>query len=186
MDLQETPIDPEIKRETKLKNIIVLSLLILSVAGNAVLGFRFYRQSNRIKELEEIDVVYSENYFNFDSITVDSFNQKISTDEEFVVMITRPNCPNCIRLEKPFIEYANAMGINDKIYHMNVVYLRRDAETWADFKEEFGFDGTPTYMRISGGKNVSHIGWTPEDSIELDMVKNWVSDQQDYFGALPR
>ena len=178
----EAELQPAVKKGRKhWKWIMALIavLLVASLAGNVVLWFKYSDQKTLAESLSE---VYSENYFHFDSITVDSFKEKVASGEEFVVLITRPNCPNCARLERPFIQLVERKGIADKIYHLNIVLLRRDADAWALFKETYEFEGTPTYARFADGKLVSNVGWTYDVNIEYDMVERWVEEQSDYFG----
>ena len=81
----------------------------------------------------------------------------------------------------PFIQLAEDKGISDSIYHLNVALIRRDAEAWAQFKEIYEFEGTPTYARYAGGKLVSGVGQTSDLRIEYDMIAQWIDDQGDYF-----
>lgn len=160
--------------------VVLAILLVLSLAGNIGLGL-LYRQQN--KRADDIQALYTGMYFNFDSLTVDSFKAKVASGEEFVVLITRPNCSNCVAMEQPFIELVTEKGIADKIYHLNVVLLRRDQEAWDAFKQTYGLDGTPTYARYANGQQVSRVGWTPENGVNIEMVTEWIAQQDDFFSA---
>ena len=154
------------------------ALLLVSLAANVILFLMYSRLEAYVRGM---DVIYSESYFHYDSITVDSFKYKVAAGEEFVVIITRPGCPNCRMLEQPVIELAERKGISDKIYHLNVELLRRDSEIWAAFKETYGFEGTPTYARFAGGQQLSNVGWTYENGIEYAAVERWIEEQGDYW-----
>jgi len=160
---------------------LIAALLIASVAGNCVLWFRY---NDRKKYAQAYEDTYSVNYFHFDSITVDSFKNKVSSGEEFIVMITRPGCSNCMFLEQPFIRLAEQKGITDKIYHLNVALLRRDNEAWSRFKDTYGLEGTPTYARFADGRNISCVGWTYElEYVDYEMVDRWIAEQSDFFAS---
>lgn len=177
--MQATQSTPPARRRPSATTVLAI-LLAFSLVCNILLGI----SRGRLKaHAEEMDDTYSESYFYFDSLTVDSFREKVAAGDAFIVLITRPNCSNCVRLERPFIDFAQQRGITDSIYLLNVVQLRRDEEAWVAFKDTYGFKGTPTYARFEGGRQLSNIGWTPEDGIELDMVEAWFAAQEDFFTA---
>jgi len=162
---------------------LVAILCFLSIVSSIVFWLLYDNQKAYIGRLERNAILYSESYFHFDSITVDSFEKKVASGEEFIVFITHPNCSACHRMEMPFVDLAYEKGINDRIYHLNVAVLRRNNDDWAEFKETYEFDGTPTYLRFAGGKQVSRVGYTREDGIEFEMVKNWIEEQGDFFAG---
>ena len=166
------------KKKGGIFTLIVVLLLLVSLCGNVVLFLNYTEKKNLA---EEVGAIYSESYFHYNSLTVDSFYEKIASGEEFIAIITRPNCPNCAALERPIIELAEAKGIADKIYHVNVVILRRDNEAWAALKERHHFEGTPSYIRFKDGENVSSVGWTPDGGISYEMVSGWLDQQSDFF-----
>ena len=166
------------KRSGKWIVALIVVLLIVSLAGNVLLWLRY---DERRAHAQEMDDIYSISYFHFNSITVDTFKQKVASGEDFIVMFTRPNCSDCQRMEAPFIKLTEEKGISDKIYQLNVVLLRRDSDAWTKFKETYEFGGTPTYARFAGGKNVSCIGWTEEQDIDINIVERWLGEQSDFF-----
>lgn len=158
---------------------LVTLLLLASLACNGFLWFRSERLQAYVSELEAIN---TENYYHFTSITVELFKEKVDSGEEFIVLISRPNCSNCQALEKPFIQLARERGIQGKIYHLNVERLHQDADAWVLFKETYGLQGTPTYIRFAGGENISCVGWTHEASVTYSMAEKWIDAQSDFFG----
>jgi thiol-disulfide isomerase/thioredoxin len=165
-------------RRVKILVAALAVLLLVSLGANV---FLFLRGKQLFEYVRDLDIIYSESYFHFDSLTVESFEEKVASGEELVVVITRPGCPNCQALEAPFTKLAEEMGIADQIYHLNVELFRRDPEAWARFKETYGFEGTPTYARFSGGKQVSSVGWTAETGIDYEAVEQWIGEQGDFW-----
>ena len=177
MELNETELQTEEKqgkRSGKSLIVVIAVLLVVSIAGNIFLWFRYDRQRKNAQDLSD---TYSVSYFHFDSITVDSFKKKVASGEEFIVLISRPGCPTCQAFEMPFIRLTEQKGINDKIYHLNVAVLRRDNEAWAEFKKTYGLEGTPTYARFAGGNNVSCVGY----NVDYETVVQWIEEQSDFF-----
>lgn len=167
-----------VKRSAIWVGIILAALLIASIVVNIVLWSKYQREK---EVFEELDSLFSANYYHFTSITVDIFEEKVASGEEFIVLISRPGCINCQRLEVQFIQLAGDKGIKDRIYYLNVALLRRDADAWAKFREAYEFEGTPTFIRFKSGKNISSVGWTNSRSIEYEMVVDWINAQGDFF-----
>jgi len=167
------------KRYGKWIVALIVLALIVSIVGNFLL---WSRNNSKNATIQEMTTLYSANYFHFDSLTVDSFRNKVASGEEFIVLITSPNCGTCRRMEAPFIQLAKDEGISDRIYHLNVVLLRSDNEAWAQFMGDYGFEGTPTYARFAGGKLVSSVGPTSDTRIEFSMIEQWIEEQGDFFG----
>jgi len=160
---------------------LIAAMLIVSAAGNAYTIYRYINQRAHVVELTRSAAYYSPSYLYFDSLTVDSFKKKVASNEEFVVMLTLSNCSQCERMEAPFIRMAMEKAIADKIYHLNLYLLRQNEAAWAQFKEAYGFEGTPAYARFAGGEQISCVGWTEENGIQFEMVERWIEEQSDYF-----
>ena len=172
--------DAEIAREEAINSkgkrtiIIIAALLAVSLSINVFLSYAYHKADALAKDLTDI---YSENYFHFNALTIESFQDKVALGEDFVVYITRPNCPACQNLKAPFIELTKDKGLKNKIYYLNVVFIRRNDEKWTKFKEIYGFEGTPTLARFDGGKNISYIGTS-----SIEDAERWLMEQSDYFG----
>ena len=159
--------------------VLLAVLLVASVACNVVLWSKY----SQVKAgYDGVFAQYSENFFHFTSITTDLFEAKVASGEEFIVLISRPDCSNCLRLEMPFIRLTEEKGISDRVYYLNVARIHRDAKAWTAFKDAYGLEGTPTYIRFKDGKNVSCVGWTNERSVDFDAVREWIEAQADFFG----
>ena len=177
------PAEKKKKSRLKLLSVLVTALLIISVAGNVFTIYRYVNQRTQMQNLAKRDAYYSVNYYYFDSLTVNSFKEKVASNEEFIVMLTQSNCTRCERMTEPFIRLTVEKGINDRIYHLNLIQLRANADTWEQFRETYGIKGPPTYARFAGGKLVSGVGWTEEESIEFEMVEQWIEEQSDFFSS---
>ena len=171
------------KSRRRLLTALLAALLAVSVAGNVYTIYRYINQRAHVVELTRRGAYYSPSYLYFDSLTVDSFEKKVASNEEFVVVLTLSNCSLCERMETPFIRMAMEKGITDRIYHLNLFLLRHNEDAWAQFKETYGCEGTPTYARFAGGKQISSVGWTEENGIEFEMVERWIEEQSDFFGS---
>lgn len=175
----ETQVEKKPRRRKKLIAVVVVLVLICSLAGNV---FQLVKYFDLNKEVENLNGLYSVSYFYFNSLTVSAFKEKVAAGDDFIVLIERPNCSDCSKMEEPFINLTEKLGISNKIYILNVVLLRRDADAWAKFKEIYEFPGTPSYVRFSGGENISSVVWTEEDDITMERIETWIREQGDYFG----
>ena len=171
--------DKTIPDKSRLPIVIVSCLFFIVTSACIYFAVNYYkiRQDIIIQNTQ-----YSPAYFHFNSLTVDSFKEKVASGEDMVVLISRPNCSSCARLEPSFIEYAEAKGIADQIYLLNVVQLRKDEHEWELFKQNYGeLSGTPSYVRYSEGELVSKVIWPEEGELTLKEIDMWIMAQDDYF-----
>ena len=175
----ETQNSSAVSEKSRLPLIIISCMLLVSVLSSVFFAAGYYKIR---RDTSPKNALYSRAYFHFNSLTVDSFKKKVASGEDMVVLISRPNCPSCIRLEDPFIEYAREKGIADQIYLLNVVLLRKDDDEWSLFKQEYGnLRGTPSYARYSGGELVSKVMWPEEGELTIEDIDQWIAEQNDYF-----
>ncbi len=175
---QATPQAVNVKKKSVIGRLIPI-ILILSIVANAVLLVLFYFEREAVQELSG---KYSEEYFHYNSITVETFEEMVASGEDFAVIVTRPNCSSCEAVYEEVMALTEEMGINDKIYLLNVYYHRQDADVWNEFKETYGFTGTPNYARFTDGVMVSKAGWVPADSGEEPVdTKTWLEAQADLW-----
>ena len=90
MSIDAGEIQPEVNaKKSYLKWIaaLIAVMLIASLGGSLFL----WNRSERYRTyFNDIAALYSDLYFHFDSVTVDSFKEKVASGEDFVVVITRP------------------------------------------------------------------------------------------------
>ncbi len=156
--------------------IILIIILVLSIIANGVLFVLYYFET---KETDEVLASYSEEYFHYNSLTVQGFKDKVAAGDDFIVIISRPNCGSCHAIYEEVMAETEKLGINNQIYFLNVVELHRDTAAWGAFKEEYKLEGTPTYARYSGGEQLSTVGWTPERGVNADDAVTWFLEQDD-------
>ncbi len=166
------------KPTKKLFTTLLIIVLILSIVANAVLFYLFYEERQLTNSLTD---VYSQEYFTYNSLTVQGFEDKVASGEEFIVIVSRPNCSSCEAVYQDVIKYTDEENISNQIYYLNVVDLHKDAEAWTAFKELYGFYGTPTYARFNNSEVVSVAGWTPESGIGAAYIIDWLEQQSDFF-----
>lgn len=158
--------------------ILLTAVLAVSLLGNVLLGAGYFREK---RTAEAYEGTYSTGYFYFNSLTVEAFKEKVASGADFIVVVTRPDCANCRGMEPLFMKFAQEEGILDRIELVNVVMLRKDEAAWKEFKEIYGLEGTPTYIRYKDGKQLSRVGWRPNTPFGFEDVKDWIYQQSDYF-----
>ncbi len=170
----------QVKEKAK-KNIfkpVMIILLIISLVGNAVL-FVLYNSQSEIAELYSDK--YSEEYFHYNSITVETFEEMVANGEDFAVIVSRPNCRSCELFHEDVMEVTEELGIANEIYFLNVYYHRQDEAGWNAFKETYGFTGTPNYARFTDGAMVSKAEWIDDYDENLAGIKAWMEAQSDLW-----
>ncbi len=162
----------------KVYKIIFVLLLVVSLICNGVLGYLYLSST---EEVLNLNAVYSEEFFHYNSLTVEAFEEKVASGDDFIAIVSRPNCGSCEFIYEEVMQATAEMGINDELYFVNVVYLHQDTDSWNAFKEKYGFSGTPTYARFANGEPVSIIGWTPERGVNAQDAELWLLEQMDLF-----
>lgn len=122
---------------------------------------------------EECSSKLSPTYNYLDSLTVNSFEQKIRNGERIVAYIGRPDCNDCIVFE-PILEHlVNEYNLSQEIKYVNVKNFREESEErWNSFKEKYSFSQTPAFLIFDNGQYVSGIEWG-EDGLPAEKLLNW-------------
>ena len=184
-NMDETHERAEELEQKKKSNLlpIITALLALAVVAGAILGFMLYSRYKDVSAQLAAKNIYGEEFFYYDSITVNTFKKMVSDGEDFVVFIGRPNCGDCRNMEEPVKEIVERLGIREDVYYLNVAMLHKNTEAWVEFKAAYGdLPGTPTYARYANGGIDSFVGWTEAEGISGERVEAWLLEQGDYFG----
>ena len=96
-------------------------------------------------------------------ITIDKLNQKLNSDERFVLLLGRPDCSHCVAFKPIITKVANDKNID--VYYLNVDTI----ETLEDWESIWGLveqEGTPTVAVIEKQQLVlSSAGELTEDQL---------------------
>ncbi|MDR0570881.1 MAG: thioredoxin family protein [Clostridiales Family XIII bacterium] len=146
---------------------VVSSLLAVTLVAACWLA---YGRNVFAERVEELETTYSPVYLYLNSITVNRFEEMVASGEEFLVEISRPNCPYCREIEPHFVQMIQERGLGEKIYYLNVKRLREDESVWVPFKEKYGFWYTPAFMHYKDGKVVDYI----DDDVDAEKLEAWL------------
>lgn len=158
----------------KLKRVAVVLAVIglFSLSGTA-----YALKMDNDKKDEQLVVEqsnYPDIYNTVDSITFDSFKEKIEREEDFYVYVGRPTCGDCNDFEPEFIKLVEEKKVTQRIFYLNVAKVRENEEEWKKFKVDYNIVYTPTLAKYSKGVLTSKIEWTPENGISLQKVAEWI------------
>jgi len=149
--------------------------MLIVICGLAFYSYTLNRQLDITNtELENEKTAYPEIYDVINSITYDTFIDKINKKEDFIVYVGRPTCPDCTEFEPKLIEMIEKYGLSQKIYYLNVAEIRKDDAEWELFKEKYEIQYTPTIVKIENGKAESMVGWTPENGTDMDEIESYL------------
>lgn len=137
-DKKEVVVDKEfedLQPNTKLtKNILITVGVILVFAFVFIVSIKQEEKLN--KEAAKVKL---------HEITIDKLNQKLNSDEKFVLLLGRPDCSHCVAFKPIITKVANDKGID--VYYLNVDTI----ETYEDWETIWGLveqEGTPTVAVI--------------------------------------
>lgn len=137
-DKKEVVVDKEfedLQPNTKLtKNILITVGVILVFAFVFIVSIKQEEKLN--KEAAKVKL---------HEITIDKLNQKLNSDEKFVLLLGRPDCSHCVAFKPIITKVADDNGID--VYYLNVDTI----ETYEDWETIWGLveqEGTPTVAVI--------------------------------------
>ena len=104
----------------KILNYILVLVLIISIGGNLYLTIK---QNQYLELIEQSKKEYPKIYDILNSVTIDTFNEKVKNKERIIVYVGRPDCSDCNAFEPKFIVYLNTIKSKDVIY-LNVASIR--------------------------------------------------------------
>ncbi|BDU86876.1 thioredoxin family protein [Clostridium perfringens] len=159
--------------------VIILSIsiiLIISIFSNMyLLNKNIYLK----KEINDVKNSISDTYNYLNSITVENFQKYVEENKDFYVYIGRPDCGDCMLFEPIFKNIVMENKLGDKIYYLNVKYFRENNESsWESFKNEYGFNQTPTIIHFKDGRNVSMIEWDDEIGLSRNRLLEWLEKEK--------
>lgn len=126
------------------------------------------------KNTENEVLTYPEIYDHFDSITLDTFQNKIKNKEAFIVYVGRPSCSDCELLDDRLISDSKKNEDIKKILYLNISSIHDDKKNWENFKKNYMIEGTPAFISFNQGKLVSTCSWTEDDGFDYNSFIDWL------------
>ena len=161
-------------RKDSLKNYILITLIIL-YGVFIIYNYKIKDENNILKEsISNLEESYSQVYLELNSLTYNTFKEKVKNKDRFYVYVGRPSCSDCNDFEDILIELLNKYDVIDNIYYLNRGNLRNNTYEWQEFKNKYNLMYTPSFAEFSEGKLKTKVQWTPEKGINKDEVESWI------------
>ena len=142
---KETVVDKEF--EDLLPNKKRIKNILIAVGVLFVCAFVFIVS---IKQEEKINKEAAKTKFH--EITIDKLNQKLNSDERFVLLLGRPDCSHCVAFKPVITKVANEKSID--VYYLNVDTIET-LEDWESIWDLVEQEGTPTVAVIEKQQLIS-------------------------------
>ena len=84
------------------------------------------------KNENKISESYPKIYDYLDSITIDTFKNKIKNKDTFIVYVGRPTCSDCELLDDRLISNIEEDSSLKKILYMNITIIHENKSKWND------------------------------------------------------
>lgn len=147
---------------------VVLSLFLIQTN---------HTQKDEIKALENEKQVLIDNNdtFNYlNSLTIESFEQKVKSGEELFVYIGNSECPDCSFFAKTLEKEVKTFPLSNALYFVNGRELRQDKTKWLNFKKRYQFEQTPAFLIFSKGQLLSIIQWSEKSGLSDTEFHDWL------------
>jgi predicted bacteriocin transport accessory protein len=147
---------------------VILAIALLLALGAGI--WLFVDRQRLSAQIETLETTYSEGYLHLNSVTIPRFEEMVASGDEFLISISRPNCPFCRAIDPDFVNLVEELNMTEEIYYVNVASIHDDSSIWLPFKEKYGFFYTPAFMHYQDGKIVSYI----DDEIDAAKLREWL------------
>lgn len=158
-------------------------IILLASIGINIYQLTLLAQQKRTNEVLQGEVrdygnLYSPIYQYFTALSVEDFKNKVAKGEHFTVYIGRPDCGDCNSFEPGFEEMIKEHQMANKLYYLNVKWLRESDPTgeWERFKQTYGFTQTPAFSTYENGKQTSMIEWS-DKGLPKSELEAWLKSQ---------
>lgn len=166
------------------KKTIFLSAILLVLLYSGITYYK-YKQLILVNKKMEFKLKNINQAFKLttqlDSITIDHFEQKMSSEKQFLIYIGRPDCADCSLFEPLFIKYLNRnKEVKDKLIYLDVIELEKNKKKWNKFKKKYKIKYTPTIAFYSKGELKHKVQWTPQKKLSISDVKKLIKKINNY------
>ena len=161
-----------------------LGIILIALASISIILFlysnnRELKKANTMLQLEKqvlIDNTDSFEYLN--SITVDTFENRIKNKEDIFVYIGNSECADCSTFSKNLKNEVNNFPLKNSLYLVEISRLHRNKKKWTEFKLKYGFDQTPAFILFKNGKVISMIQWDEKKGLSSDSFHRWLEENR--------
>ena len=122
----------------------------------------------------KLEQTYSDIYFALDSLTPESFAERVAAGNTVYAYIGRPSCGDCNAFEPVFKRHIRSRNLRGKIYFVNVHRLHQDKAAWAAFRQTYGLAGTPVLAKYSKGRLNNKLDWEENGGISDEDLQQWL------------
>lgn len=180
LDLEKSTNKPQYKNFKKL-NIEYTPTILKIYQGNVVErqeGFADYSSILKMK-LDDFKVYKKTITGTFKAINLNQFKKLKKQNNDFIVYIGRPTCPDCKSFENEFLKLNLNKISSSKIslFYLNVDEIHKHKSIWESFKKSNKIFGTPAFVHYHNKLLVSSSSWTIQNGYNTEKAYNWLLKQ---------
>ena len=110
--------------------ILLVTVILVLAAASLVLFVQWRQLRSQVKTNLN---TYSEEYLYLNSITYQTFLDKLHAGEDFLVSIGRPSCKDCQEFDLEFLRIVEELDMQEDIYYFNIVEILISFQRFAIF-----------------------------------------------------
>lgn len=161
----------------KKKYCFIYGVSIIFITSILLNFYLYFFNKKYQSDIIDINKNISKTYNYLNSITIENFEKKVLSGEEFYIYIGRPDCNDCLLFEPIFEEIIQKYNLSEKIIYLNVKTLvETDLNKWNNFKNKYGFTQTPAIIHFKDKDNIDIIEWDNENGLEADRLLDWLKN----------
>ena len=151
-----------------MKKVIII-VLLASIIGNII---QFVQYAGLNRKFSEISSELDKTFEYMDTLTVDSFIEKIEAGETMCVYIGRATCNDCNLFERILKDVVNTYDFRIPTFYVSVEqYRKSNMERWEVFKKNYNFSQTPAFLLYKESKFIDSIEWNNDGISENELVE---------------
>ena len=159
-----------------MKKLITLIILILTISGCQKASTMHIQKDTSLSGIHEIDY--------------QSLQEKLNSDELFVLYIGRPDCKDCQEFYPILTSYIEE---NDGtyLYYLNIQAFRdaaskegaskEEIDFYDNIREELDFDWTPTLKLVNKGETIDEYTYLSQEYYEIKDEDKQAQEKQKYI-----
>ena len=134
-----------------MKKLLSLIVCVLMISGCQDASINRIKKDNSLSGLHEI--------------TYDELENKLSSDDTFVLYIGRPDCGDCKEFHPILTSYLEIQAFRDAA--MQEGASEKEIDFYKNIREELDFNWTPILKLVNKGETISEYTYLSEEYYEI-------------------
>lgn len=163
---------------------IIVSILVLGICFFYKENTILIRKNDTLKLEKQVIMDNTKSYSYLNSITVNSFENKIKNKKNLFVYIENAKCSDCSFFSKILEKEVVNFSIKDSLYLVDISELHKEKYRWLAFKKKYKFNQTPSFLLFQKGEIKGMIQWDEKKGLSEVDFHHWLEENKTFIKSL--